>query len=695
MTNGPYHGVRVLDLGTNIAAPYAAMFFADQGADVVKLEPATGDPYRKEPGFQTLNRNKRSAVTEPRRLIPTADVIFVDGPGRADQLRAANPHAVIVAMPPWGERGPMADHPVSRTLLHAATGIAWNQQSYGETPVDIVVPIAEYGAGLLGALAAAAGLLARRERNVAPTYVVSQVAGAAAIQLGEFRLTDNDLPRPGDSGLGSKGRVGCYRLIEDCNGEWFFLACGTATFYRRLLDVIDRPDLLDDPALPSPPWGLIGDEAIGRITPILDEVFATQSRDHWLAKLAEADVPAQPVLTREQFLASSIVAANDMDAEVEHPTLGTVRMMGVPVSIDSAPGAVQSPAPMLGQHTEEVVADWETPSGRTPTAEHGPEAGWSPLRGFRVIDLAAFIAGPVVGRHLAMLGADVIKVEPPSGDSFRPIGPMFKSWNQGKRSIAIDLTTAGGQAQLHRLVATADAVVENFRPGVAARLGCDHETLRRMNPDLVFLSSPGYGLDATMASRPAFDPLVQALGGLMAAQGGMGEPGDGAEPVFLSVPINDVITPLIGAFGIAAAWWQRDRPQAEGGGGQHVRTALVQSAMAAQAVEFTRYAGRPTPLLGGFDHPGEPGNTWEQDDDGTLRWRDGEWTVPVERYGLTASPLASANGLSVVQDSTDFGPMLVFGQLVGGAGPHPGPCPDLDENGAEIQAEIDGLTPEG
>ncbi|MEL6982344.1 MAG: CoA transferase, partial [Actinomycetota bacterium] len=170
---GPLTGVRVLDAAEGLAAPYAAMFLADQGADVVKAESAAGDPYRADPGFQTVNRNKRSAKVDPEILASAADVIIVGRPGEAERFRALNPTAVIVAMPPWGERGPKVDDPVTRTLLHAATGIAWNQQSYAEVPVDVVVPIASYGAGVLGALAAASGLLVRRDRGAVATFEVS------------------------------------------------------------------------------------------------------------------------------------------------------------------------------------------------------------------------------------------------------------------------------------------------------------------------------------------------------------------------------------------------------------------------------------------------------------------------------------------------------------------------------------------
>ncbi len=708
--DGLYHGIRVLELAEGLAGPYAAMFLADQGADVVKVEAPDGDPYRADPGFQTVNRNKRSVVVDDAQragLVAAADVIVTTRPGSVAELRDRNPEAVIVAMPPWGERGPMVTQPTSRAICHAATGIAWNQQAYAEVPVDVVVPIASYGTGVLGALAIATGLLARLRSDdraggpatPAPTYEVSEVAGAAAIQLGEFSAAGEPTIRPGDSGLGSKGRVACYRLVEAGDGRWLFLACGTSRFYYRMLEVIGRPDLADDPDLADPPWGLLSDAAIARLTPILDEVFATKPRHEWLALLAAADVPAQPVLTRDEFLASSAVAANDMDVEIDHPELGPVRMMGLPLTVESAPGAVNRPAPLLGADTREVLDQWlsgdRTPPEAAlpddlPRAGVEPAGGWgpsAPLAGLRVIDLASFIAGPVISRHLAMLGAEVIKVEPPSGDPFRAIGPMFDSWNQGKQSVILDLTTDDGRAAATRLAATADVVIENFRPGVAARLGVDADTLAAANPDLVLVASPGYGLDEELAARPAFDPLVQALGGLMAAQGGVtvGPDGpNGAEPVFLTVPIHDVVTPMLGALGAVMGLWQRLRS----GAGQRVRTSLVQSTMVAQAAEFTRFEGRADPELGGFDHPGRDGSEWHGDGDG-FRWRDGDQDVAVCQVGLTRSPLAEANELITTYEHPTLGPLVVYGQLVRGAGPAPAPAPALDADGPTIRRQIE------
>src|SRR5262245_34203957 len=134
-------------------------------------------------------------------------------------------------------------------------------------------------------------------------------------------------------------------------------------------------------------------------------------------------------------------------------------------------------------------------------------AGSAPLAGVRVVDLTSYIAGSYGAMMLADMGAVVIKVEGPEGDSFREL-PGFYGWNRGKRSIAVNLKTPDGRAVVHRLAAGADVVMENMRPGVVERLGVDYETLRRFNPRLVYSSVTAFGPDGPYRDRPGFDPLL-------------------------------------------------------------------------------------------------------------------------------------------------------------------------------------------
>ncbi|MBM4416250.1 MAG: CoA transferase, partial [Chloroflexi bacterium] len=210
------------------------------------------------------------------------------------------------------------------------------------------------------------------------------------------------------------------------------------------------------------------------------------------------------------------------------------------------------------------------------------------LEGVRVLDLASFIAGPVAARHLAALGAEVVKLEPPDGDPFRALAAGFLGWNQGKRSVIADVGTGGGAEVLARLAARADVVVENFRPGVAGRLGAGYGRLGARHPRLVYASTSGYGAAEGWRDAPAFDGLMQALSGLSHAQGGDGP------PVYHGMPVADVFAALLTTFGVCAALYQRERT----GRGEHVRVSLLGAALAAQTAELVRYAGA-APSAGG------------------------------------------------------------------------------------------------
>ena len=144
----------------------------------------------------------------------------------------------------------------------------------------------------------------------------------------------------------------------------------------------------------------------------------------------------------------------------------------------------------------------------------------SPFSNVKVVDLSSYIAGALCPGLLADFGAKVIKVESLAGDPFRSLGPTFQDWNRGKRSICVDLKTEEGRGVLYRLVEEADVVVENYRPGVARRLGADYETLSKINPRLVYCSVSAYGQEGPYRSKPGFDPLLQARSGAMAFQGG-------------------------------------------------------------------------------------------------------------------------------------------------------------------------------
>ncbi len=238
------------------------------------------------------------------------------------------------------------------------------------------------------------------------------------------------------------------------------------------------------------------------------------------------------------------------------------------------------------------------------------------LAGMTVLDLTQVMAGPFCTMILADLGADVVKVENPgSGDqtrtSFAHPG-AFLALNRNKRSVTLDLKSDAGRATFHELVRSADVVVENWRPGVAARLGVDHETLQPLNPGLIYASVSGFGQTGPYADRPGYDLIAQAMSGIMSVTG---EPGD--RPVKSGIPVADLAAGLFTAVGILAAWASRQRT----GEGQYVETSLFEAALALSVWESTEFwaTGKAPQALGSAHRMSAPYQA--------LATRDGHITV--------------------------------------------------------------------
>lgn len=230
-----------------------------------------------------------------------------------------------------------------------------------------------------------------------------------------------------------------------------------------------------------------------------------------------------------------------------------------------------------------------------------------PLDGLLVVDLGRALAGPHAAMMLGDLGARVVKVEAPGGDDTRGWGPpfvgpddrqestYFLSCNRNKESVRLDLRLDADRAVLHALVAEADVLVENFRPGVLDRLGLDPASLRGLNPGLIVLSISGFGHDGPEGGRAGYDQIAQGEAGLMSLTG----PGPGQEQR-VGVPVGDLLAGMNGAVGVLAALHERART----GEGQVVRTSLLASVVAAHSFQGTRWtvAGE-VPRAQGNHHP--------------------------------------------------------------------------------------------
>lgn len=198
------------------------------------------------------------------------------------------------------------------------------------------------------------------------------------------------------------------------------------------------------------------------------------------------------------------------------------------------------------------------------------------LDGLVLIDLSTGIAGPYAAMLLTDMGAECLKIEPKQGDSARGL-PGFLVWNRGKRGLTLNLETGEGREVFHRLVEKADVVIESFSPRQAKLLGLDYESLSRLNRRLIYCAIPLFGESGPLSEKPGNEGVVSALAGIMADQGGLGQP-----PVFVTLPLASYGAAFLAAYGIAAALYVRETS----GTGQKVEASLLSGALAMQAGAF-------------------------------------------------------------------------------------------------------------
>ena len=540
----PLDGVRVIDTSTGPAGGVATMVLADFGADVIKVEPPSGDRFRSLAASPLWLRGKRSVVLDlhtdaGRRhlheLVRTADVVVTAGPSTrsarwgVDFASAVSlrPDIVHCSLTGWGERGPLANLPGYAATVAAKAGRmkGFTGQVPRDGPVYAALPahlhIAAHGAvqGIVS------GLLAR-DRTGRPQRVTTSLLQALMpfdlVDLMLVQLADrwgaSPIPNPqGGAALPSLN----YHPVMASDGRW--IQCGNLLehLFLSFLDAIDLYGelLADDRFLDSP--GLWTPDAIEHVRDRILEVIQTKTADEWMAIFHEnGNVAAEPYLTPAEAMTHADLVDNGCIVEIDDPVVGRVRAIGAIATLTQTPADPTRPAPTVGQHTAEVlgapvraVPDVAVP----PTASTGAASAGRPLDGITVVEFATVIAAPLGTSMLADLGARVIRVEPIEGDPFRQLygnGYMTVKTTAGKESIYVDLKRPEAQRIVAGLLERADVLVHNYRPGVPERLGIGYEQLAAAHPNLVWVSVLGYGPHGPSAHRPATHPCAgSAMGG--------------------------------------------------------------------------------------------------------------------------------------------------------------------------------------
>ena len=378
--HGPLEGYRIVDLTAMVSGPIATMMLAEQGADVIKIEPpGQGDLVRTigdarsgiTPLFATSNRSKRSVAIDLKqskgvallnRLVATADV-FVQNfrPGTADRmgvgefdLRAVAPDLIYVSISGFGEKGPYAQQRVYDPIIQAASGLA-SMQRDRETgrPRMVRTIMADKLTALTAAQAMTAALLAR-ERTGEGQHVRIAMLDAMVSFLWPEGMMSYTFVREGDE-LGRQSRTPQIReLVFDTSDG--FIAAGTVSDaeWAGFARAAHRPELIGDPRFAT---GTARVENWDERLELMGEVLRSDTTARWLERLAAEQVPCAPILERHELLTDAQIAANDLIEEIDHPQAGRIRHVRPAARFDRTPARVRGFAPGLGQHTDEVLAE--------------------------------------------------------------------------------------------------------------------------------------------------------------------------------------------------------------------------------------------------------------------------------------------------------------------------------------------------
>jgi crotonobetainyl-CoA:carnitine CoA-transferase CaiB-like acyl-CoA transferase len=590
----------------------ATMVLADFGADVVRVEPPGDARESDEPARPLLQRGKRSVALdiasaagrdEVRRLARGADVLVEDmGPGRADSLgladetlRAANPSLVYCSLSGFGSTGPLAHAPADDGLAMAKAGIFRDQLGRfgdGRRPVFRSCRDASY---LTAMLAVQGTVAALRAREVIGTgqRVEANMLQALTCRLNpmvRWLLRDGDEP-PLGGGYGAagpdlpSGPQLTGMLLQCKDGRWIVHMVFERNFFPEWIGVLGLDWIWQDDRFKGAPHDLPDLDARIELARLIEERMKEKTAAEWLELyVANGNVCADIVQTTQEALQHPQVVEGGHLVELDDPRVGRVVEVGPLAKLPAAPPSVRGPAPEPGRDTDEILRQEVPPlPRRTPTGA----ALAGPLEGITIVEAATFYAASAAIAMLAELGARVIKVEPATGDPYRRSVRGMGHDNlvramQGKENLAVDLKDERGRAVVHRLVARADAFVHNFRLGVPERLGIDYDTLRSINPRLVYQYSASYGSVGPYRRQPAIDHVIAAFAGTTAYQAGEGNPPlreQGADPVAAAANATAMLLALLA----------RDRT----GESQHVESAMIQANLYLNYEDALAYEGKP------------------------------------------------------------------------------------------------------
>ena len=539
----PLSRFRVVELGVGPVTGLATMVLADFGADVVKVVPQGGDPFRGMGSWPLWTRGKRIVEADlddsgdlaalRSLIVESADAVLTnldqatrDAIG-LDAESLGRPDLVLGVVSGFGEDGPYANYPAYEPVVAAKSGRMLNFAGVADRrgPNYAALQVGTHATAQSAAFGLLAALIRREATGHGFTFDTSLLRGMMPYEMGIMAMA-----QLWDKGILERPKVTRdrtvsmptfnYHPVRTKDGKWLQLG----NLLPHLLDNFFRACGLDAAIAQS---GHPGDpfrwprEAVEEFRDTLFEHMQSKTLAEWTdIFVADGGVASHPYQTTQEALADPDVVANGHAVERDGVT-----QLGVLADLTESPGEV-------GAAAVETTFDAIEPRRVAIRPIEGDRPA-KPLAGVTVVESATIIAAPLAAATLADLGARVIKIEPLTGDPFRSMFHGFgaSKCNAGKECISLDLKSADGQRIAQSLAAKADIWVHNYRMGVPERLGIGYEQLSAVNPGLVYVSANGYGPNGPGAKRPSTHPVPgAALGGVVWQLGGL--------PVEDSVPNN-------------------------------------------------------------------------------------------------------------------------------------------------------------
>ncbi|HEY7499299.1 MAG TPA: CoA transferase [Vicinamibacterales bacterium] len=374
---GALEGIRVLDVTQVMAGPFCAMQLCDMGADVIKVEPPEGDSTRRmagargtdSPGFNAVNRGKRGIVldlkstaaqTAFRRLLQRTDILIENyRPGVMRgfgldyaSLSAEYPSLIYASISGYGQTGPDASKGGFDLIAQGVSGLMSVTGEPGRPPVKVGVPLTDLGAGLFALSAILAALHYRSRTGRGQHIDTSLVEAGVALSVWESAeyFADGVIPGP----LGSAHRMFApYQAIRCADG---FITLGSANdrLFQRLCELLGHPEWVTEPDYANATLRVRNRAALAAR---IENITVEHTRQHWLARFDAAGIPCGPINNYAEAFADPQIRARGMVVEIEHPTLGRVKTPGSPIKMSATPPVIARPAPLLGEHTREVLRE--------------------------------------------------------------------------------------------------------------------------------------------------------------------------------------------------------------------------------------------------------------------------------------------------------------------------------------------------